>query len=269
MRERVADCRSRAWRKRAVATTAAFVLSIASVPRLATAEPPPPRDWDLELDLYGWIPATDLDIDGTALGEDFSRTFDKHLDDAFSDLDGGGGGDVRFRWKRLVGYFDGAWVQTDENSKGWFTNSLADAKLGVRVLDLNAPFSSPLADEKPRITLDLLAGARYRRSQTNLDIFTTNGETRWHDDREWVDPLIGIAWEIELMKNLRFGTVADIGGFDVGNASSLAWSINPRLSYRAWDHLNLFVGWKHLSEDKDSNFETTISGPQAGIGWTF
>jgi hypothetical protein len=254
-----------AWQV-AWAAAASLALFVAGV---AKAEPPPPRDWDLSLDLYGWIPATNLDIETHVDGQNFSRNFDKHLDDAFEDLDGGGGGDLRFRWKRLVGYLDGAWVQSDENGKGWFTNTIIDGKVGFRLLDMNAPFSSPTAADAHRFTLDLLAGARYRKAETDLDIETPFRRVTRHNDRDWVDPLVGLAWEVGLWKNLSLWTVADIGGFSAwDSSSSLAWSINPRLEYRAWDHLNLFIGWKHLSEDHD-DIDLDLTGPQAGIGYVF
>ena len=235
----------------------------------ATAEPPPPRNWDLAINLYGWIPATDLDITGHIGDVRFSRHYDKGLATAFEDLDGGGGGDISFRYMRFVGLFDGAWVQTDENSDGWFTNAIVDGKIGLRVLDLDRPVSTATAADAHHFTLDLLAGGRYRRAETNVDGDSRFGVVRWHDDREWFDPVVGMALSVDLVPNLSFSTVADIGGFDIGNSSHLTWSVNPRLSYRVWDHLNLFIGWKYLQENHDGNIDMMLNGPQAGIGYVF
>lgn len=248
------------------ATTASLLLAFAGA---ATAEPPPARNWDLGINLYGWIPATDLEVDGTIGDVGFSRNYDKGLGDALEDLDGGGGGDISFRYMRFVGMVDGAWVQTDENSDGWFTNAIVDGRLGVRVLDLNPPVSTATAGDARHVTLDLLAGARYRRAETNVDGDSRVGVVRWHDDRWWVDPTVGLAFSVDLWPNLSFSTVADIGGFDIGNSSHLTWSVNPRISYRAWEHLNLFVGWKYLQEDHDGNIDMMLNGPQAGIGYAF
>jgi hypothetical protein len=257
-----------AWRI-ALVTAASVALGMAGVAR---AEAPPPRPWDLSIDLYGWIPATDLKLSGDAFGGHFSNHFDKHLGDAFEDLDGGGGGDIRVRWNRFVGYFDGVWVQSDENSNGWFTNTIVDAKLGYRVLDLNPPTSSVPNpnDTGHHFALDLLAGGRYRNAETNVDIDTQFfGRQDFHDQREWFDPLIGLATEYWFTPHLYFSTVADIGGFDAGNGSHLTWSLNPRITYRAFDHLNIFLGWKYLREDHDSHFDDKFYGPQAGLGWAF
>ena len=257
-----------AWRI-AWVTAASVALGMAGV---ATAEPPPPRNWDLSIDLYGWIPASDLELRGEGFGGEFSNHYDKHLGTAFEDLDGGGGGDIRFRYDRFVGYFDGAWVQSDENSDGWFTNVIVDGKIGYRVLDLNPPRSSvpdPNATGH-HFTLDLLAGGRYRNAETNVNIDTDAfGRRGFHDQRDWFDPLVGLATSVDLLPRLSFSTVADIGGFDAGNGSHLTWSLNPRLTYRAWDHLNLFLGWKYLQEDHDHHFDDKLMGPQAGIGWAF
>lgn len=266
MQDRIDQASGTTWRVACAA--ASLVLLVAGA---GNAEPPPPRNWDLMVNLYGWIPASDLDVAGDIDGGDFSRHYDKDLGDAFGDVDGGGGGDVSFRYGRLVGMFDGAWAQVDENSDGWFTNLVLDGKLGFRVLDLNPPLSSPDASDAHRFTLDLLAGARYRVSETNVDADTRLGVgvRRWHDDWNWVDPVVGVGFSVGLLPNLSFSTVADVGGFDIGNSSHLTWSVNPRLSYRAWDHLNLFLGWKHLQEDHDGNLDLMLSGPQAGIGYAF
>lgn len=264
MQTRIESSRS-AWQL-ACAAVAALALSVAGVAR---AEPPPPRNWDLMVNLYGWIPASNLEVKGEVDGNDFSRHYDKDLGDAFGDVDGGGGGDIWFRYNRFVGMFGGAWAQIDENGDGWFTNTILDGKVGYRVLDMNPPLLNRDANDGRHITLDLLAGARYRNAETNVDADTATSVRRWHDNWEWVDPVIGVAWSVELTRNLSLGTVADIGGFDIGNASSLTWSINPRLNYRAWDHLNLFLGWKHLSEDHDNHLDIDLSGPEAGIGYAF
>lgn len=260
--------RTKTSRRAAIGVTAAsLVFAFAGV---AAAEPPPPRIWDLNLNLYGWIPATDLEVDGTIGDSAFSRNYDKGLGEAFDDLDGGAGMDMAFRLHRFVTMWDGAWVQSDENSDGWFTNTIVDGRIGVRVLDLNPPVSSASADDgERRVTLDLLGGARYRRAETNVDGDSRFGVRRWHDDREWVDPTVGMAFSVELVPNLSLSTVADIGGFDIGNSSHLTWSVNPRLSYRAFEHLNLFVGWKYLQEDHDDDIEMMLNGPQAGIGYVF
>ena len=250
------------------ATAVSLLLAITGV---AKAVPPPPRDWDLAIDLYGWIAASDLELRGTAFGGEFANHYDKGLGSAFEDLDGGGGGDIMFRWKRLVAMFDGAWVQSDENSDGWFTNTIVDGKIGVRILDLNPPRSSvPSPDDGHHFTLDLLGGARYRNAETNVDINLNGfGPQRFHDDRDWVDPVVGLGMSVGLLPNLTFSTVADIGGFDVGNSSHLTWSVNPRITYKAWGHLNLFLGWKYLQENHDHHIDIMLNGPQAGIGYSF
>jgi hypothetical protein len=74
---------------------------------------------------------------------------------------------------------------------------------------------------------------------------------------------------VEVVRNLYFGTLADIGGFDLGNGSKLTWSLNPRLTYRAFDRLDLFIGWRQLNDKRTDELKGTLSGPQAGIGYTF
>ena len=283
---------SRMAMRTATAMAAALGLSIAGGVPVARATPPPPRAWDLQIDLYGWLTKTTLDMGMdapvpaieedalqplgapppvTVFKDDVTRHYDKGFLNSFSDFDGGGGGDIRFRYLRFVTLLDGAWVQADENSKGWYTNQIWDGKVGVRVLDLNPPREGAVAVDngKHQFTLDVLAGARYRRAEPNVDIGPDGFEVRWHEDRDWVDGVVGLATSVGIVPNLSFSTVADIGGFGVGSSSALTWSLNPRLSYRVFDHLNLFIGWRYLHDNHDHDLSTSIMGPQLGLGYAF
>jgi hypothetical protein len=247
--------------------TGVGLLGLASV---AVAEPPPERVWDLGIGAYGWLTAAELEIEGTNrfTGEDFSRNFHKDLGDAFEDMDGGGGAYVDFRYKRFVGLVDGAWVQSDYNGDGYQTSTIVDAKVGFRVLDVERPFSNATGPDAPRFHLDLLAGARFHDSDANVD--DVRGKPLAYDQqRDWFNPVVGLRWRVEIIPNLTFGAVADIGGFDLGSASHLTWSLNPRLNYRAWDHFDVFIGWRRLSDDHDGEREVGLNGPQAGIGYSF
>ncbi|RIL05049.1 MAG: hypothetical protein DCC71_11785 [Proteobacteria bacterium] len=219
--------------------------------------------------LYGWIPATDLEMRGDVLGGDFDRNYNKDLGDAFEDLDGGGGGDMQFRWKRLVGMIDGAWVQNDFNGDGYFTNSIIDGKLGVRVVNLERERTADYANPAPRFALDVLGGARYRRAEMDVDVNTPIGDVGIQKDRDWVDAVVGLGLTVGILPNLTLSAVGDYGGFDWGNSSHRTWSVNPRLTFRAWEHLDLFVGWKYLNDDHDGDLDMDLNGPQAGIGYAF
>lgn len=237
---------------------------------VAFAEPPPERELDLGIGAYGCVPAVDLEVEGRhrITGDEFTRHFGKDLGDAFGDWDGGGGGYVDFRYRRFVALVDGAWVQSDFNSDGYNTSTIVDAKIGFRVLDVERPWSTTTGLDAPRLHLDLLAGARFHNSE--IDVDDSSGHVLDYDQhRDWLDPVVGLRWGVELIPNLSLGTVADIGGFDIGNASHLTWSVTPRLTYTAWDHFDLFVGWRHLSDDHDSEREVDLSGPQAGLGYRF
>ncbi|MEB2344291.1 MAG: hypothetical protein OZ948_06080 [Deltaproteobacteria bacterium] len=233
----------------------------------ARAEPPPEREWDLGIGGYGWLTAAEMEVEGTHrfTGERSTRNFHKDLGDAFEDADGGFGGYIDGRYQRFVGLVDGSWVQSDYNSNGWQTSTIVDAKLGYRVLDVVRPFSRSTGLDAPRLHVDLMAGARFHESNANAD----DHDLRYDQSRNWFSPLVGLRWRVELVPNLTLGATADIGGFDIGDASHLTWSVNPRLDYRAWEHVDFFVGWKRLSDDHDGEREVDLNGPQAGIGYRF
>jgi len=237
---------------------------------VAAAEPPPEREWDLGIGAYGWLTAAELYVEGSNrfTGDSFSRNFHKDLSDAFEDADGGGGGYVDFRWRRFVGLVDAAWVQSDYNGDGWQTSTLVDAKVGYRVLDVERPFSNATGLDAPRLHLDLMVGGRFHNSDANVD--DVRGKPLDYDQhRDWINPVVGLRWRTELVRNLTLGAVFDIGGFDIGNASHLTYSLNPRLNYRAWDHLDLFIGWRRLVDEHDGEREVGLNGPQAGLGYSF
>jgi hypothetical protein len=159
-------------------------------------------------------------------------------------------------------------VQSDYNGDGWQTSTLVDAKVGYRVLDVVRPFSSSTGLDAPRLHLDLMVGGRFHNSDANVD--DEQGKPLDYDQsRDWISPLVGLRWETELIPNLTLGANADIGGFDIGSASHLTWSVNPRLNYRAWDHLDMFIGWRHLVDEHDGEREVGLNGPQAGLGYSF
>lgn len=253
---------------RVAGVASAGVLCLAT---FAAAEPPPEREWDLAIGAYGWLTAADLKVEGRHrfTDERTTRHFHQDLGDAFENADGGFGGYIDGRYKRFVALLDGVWVQSeyddDDDDDGWQTSTIADAKIGFRVLDIPRPFSHSTGVDGPRFHLDLMAGARYHNSDADVGSDTLD----YDQSRDWWSPLIGLRWGVELIPNLTFATVADIGGFDVWDASHLTWSVNPRLNYRAWEHLDLFIGWKHLADDRDSERDINLNGPQAGIGYSF
>jgi hypothetical protein len=231
--------------------------------------PPPEREWDLDVNIYGWLTAARLTVEGNVPGgfpgQRYTQYFDDDLGDAFSDWDGGGGGDIAFRYHRFVGRLDGAWVQSDFSDDGWLTNSIADLKVGFRVLDIRRPWSSDDSQyNAPRANLDLLIGARYRYMDIDVD-----APLIIDPSRDWVDGVVGFSSSVGLLPNLTLSMTADIGGFGIGSSSDLTYSLNPRLNYRAFDHFNFFVGYKHLYDDRGSDRDVMLTGPQVGIGYSF
>jgi hypothetical protein len=256
--------------RRAAGLALGLGLVIGGFAKPAAAVPPPERDWDLSVNVYGWLTEARLSVDGNVEGgypgQQFTQYFNDDLIDAFNDWDGGGGGDIAFRYHRFVGRLEGAWVQSDFNSDGWLTNSFADAKFGFRVLDIRRPWSGDESMENaPRASVDLLVGARYRYMDIDVDVPNLVRDAR----QDWVDGIIGISSSVGLFPNLTLEMVADVGGFNIGSSSQLTYNLNPRLNYRAFDHFNIFVGYKHLKDEREGAKDVTLSGPQAGIGYSF
>jgi opacity protein-like surface antigen len=80
----------------------------------------------------------------------------------------------------------------------------------------------------------------------------------------WVDGLVGARVFMDLSKTVVLGAQGDIGGFNIGNSSNLAWSQITSLSWNCSDSVTLALGYKFLDfrkEDGDNTVEIQIRGP--------
>jgi hypothetical protein len=250
----------------------------------AAAEPPPP-DWELALYAYGWAPKVEADDEATIDGVLFSPSFDTGFSDVFGEWDLGAGATLDFRYQRFVLLLDGAWVQSEVDSRlagfvidGHLTNVIGDGKLGFRVVDTAVPWSNePAAVDTPRLFVDLLAGARYwfvRNDAMDLEGFPIGNDLDYQTDRDWVDGLVGARVVVGLLPQLAFSLVGDVGGFDIGNSSELTWMVHPMLEWRPFERVGFRVGYKHLRADRErpstnQDFDYELSGPTVGLGIHF
>jgi hypothetical protein len=252
---------------------------------VAAAEPPPPREWELELYAYGWAPTVEADYDGEVDGQFVHATFDTDFDDVFSEWDFGAGAGIDFRYQRFVMLLDGVWVQSEVetgdipgvDADGYLTNVVGDGKLGFRVVDRVAPWAGdPSNLDSPRMAFDVLAGARYW--WLRADPLDLEGELavpyNLQTDIDWVDPLVGMRLILGLMPQLSFSLVGDIGGFDIGNSSELTWMVHPMLNWRPIERMSVHLGYKHLRADKErpstnKDMDYELSGPTVGLGVHF
>ena len=95
-------------------------------------------------------------------------------------------------------------------------------------------------------------------------------------DASWVDPLIGLQYNVPFADRWRFNLRGDIGGFGVGSDFSYQALVN--VGWQATDAVHLILGYRVIGFDyEDGNrgsrnyqrFDLTEQGPLAGIAFSF
>lgn len=95
-------------------------------------------------------------------------------------------------------------------------------------------------------------------------------------DASWVDPLIGLQYNVPFADRWRFNLRGDIGGFGVGSDFSYQGLVN--VGWQATDTVHLILGYRIIGFDyEDGNrgsrnyqrFDLTEQGPLAGIAFSF
>jgi hypothetical protein len=183
------------------------------------------------------------------------------------------------------------------------TEVIIDLKAGWRVLSLPTAAllgETPADADTRRFDVDLFAGGRYWYLKTELDLkvpvalsialppgtplppglgdlelpsLTTDGIDRDIDaDTDWIDPLVGLRFGVDLTEDISLSALGDMGGFGIGSASKFSWKANALLSWQLSESWALVAGYEalNLQRDKgDTDVDITMYGPVIGLGYRF
>jgi len=93
-------------------------------------------------------------------------------------------------------------------------------------------------------------------------------------DASWVDPLVGLNYEIPVSGKWRFNLRGDIGGLGFG--SDLTWHALTKFTYQQSDRFAWYVGYRAIAYDyedgqglKYQHYDLVQHGPGAGIAFHF
>jgi opacity protein-like surface antigen len=147
---------------------------------------------------------------------------------------------------------------------------------GYRLFQLGSLFSRSPTDTR-HVTGEAFAGARYWSLNPNVHLAASlNGNARsirLGDHTEWVDPVIGLRFGIDLSKTVVLGIGGDVGGFNIGNyCSEFTWSQNTMLSWAFADSWSAYAGYRFLDFHRDSgsaNIRMQMRGPYIALGYRF
>ena len=91
----------------------------------------------------------------------------------------------------------------------------------------------------------------------------------------WVDPLIGLAYEVPFADTWRFTLRGDVGGFGI-IGSEFTWHALTRLTYQVSDRLSCYVGYRVNAYDFEEGdgrnfqkFDLHQHGPGPGVALHF
>ena len=190
--------------------------------------------------------------------------------------------------------------------------SKADVKVTLAIIDLKAGWrvlsvptvsllgETPADEDTRRFDVDLFAGGRYWYEKTELDLkvpvslgialppgtplppglgdlelpsLTTDGIDRDIDaDTDWIDPLVGLRFGVDLTEKISLSVAGDLGGFDIGSASKFTWAANALFNWQLSESWALVAGYQalNLQRDKgDAEADLTLKGPVVGLAYRF
>ena len=93
-------------------------------------------------------------------------------------------------------------------------------------------------------------------------------------DVDWVDPLVGLNYDIPISGKWRYTLRGDIGGFGFG--SDLTWHALTKFTYEQSDRFSWYVGYRAIAYDYEEgkglnyqNYDLVQHGPGAGVAFHF
>jgi len=96
---------------------------------------------------------------------------------------------------------------------------------------------------------------------------------RLGDRVDWVDPVIGLRFGLDLSSAVEMQVAGDVGGFNIGNwCSDFTWTQSTQLAWHMTDHWVSHIGYRFLefhrsNGDIDERIQTR--GPFLDLGFSF
>lgn len=262
-----------------------LLLALATgAPLGALAEPPPAKDWEVEILPYLWGPSIDGSLETSDGG---TEHFSVSLSDILSDLQLGAMGRVNARWKRWLLVVDGLWTKLDQDDSVQrqrvridtdleLQMAMAQALVGARVFARpGGLFGTATPGEERVFGVDLLAGANfvYLSADIELDLdpvgpILSDRDRKFDTSESWFAPVVGLRIHNDFTERVRLETLASVGGFGVGSAPDLSWQLTTLLSYRFTDHWLVSVGHRLFAAEDDA-YDVRMHGAVLGVGYRF
>ena len=221
-------------------------------------------------------------IDGTVSVKGHQADISKPFDEIIKDLDLAAMVNFQVRKGRFGAYTDVLFLGMSDTasvvSPAGATLAEVSASIDQWQVDFGASWAvaqwgAAGADKKGAV--DLLLGGRYWNFATKLKSESPYfaGEREVKTTQDWIDPIVGVRFAVDLTPKLQVVGRGDVGGFDLGSGSKLTWSTSAYLGWHFTPLLSVYAGWKYLSVERESDrgaeVDFALSGPVLGVAFTF
>ena len=232
------------------------IVAILSASTPAAAQTPPNDEWKVTVAPY----LMGAGMSGTMGVAGQEATVDASMSDIFSNLQFGAMGVVGARKGNWGFTADFIWMAlgTSNEIANFDPNQGAFSFYGVRRLN-------PAAE--------LTFGMRWNVLQSQIGFKGPAGRVV-KQDKQWVDPIVGLNLRSQGQGRIHGGLYADIGGFGVG--SKFAWQIFPTIGIDVTKGAALELGYRWLDMNYDTGdgltyfkYDVLTQGPIMGFKFTF
>lgn len=229
--------------KQSLATLSVVLLTVAGTSFTANGQEEP---WRFGVSVPLWAVGIDGDITIDGVEQDVDIGFDDlkdHLDASFSL-----GFEAR---KGKLGFYAGLGYlefSGDNKTSGWDSES----ELKMTIAEAGMSYLLVKTESEHPFLLEGTLGVRYWKTESDLEIKDSSGAVLFEggNDRNLLDPVIGMRGSQYLSSKLHLDFAGDIGGFGIsGDTSDLDWSALGLVSYDFTKWFTLSAGYKAVGLD--------------------
>lgn len=219
--------------------------------------------WRHTVVLYGMGAA----IDGTAQIRDLEVPVDVSISELFDSLEMGAMGAWRME--------NGTWsVTADATFMGLGGTSRTEGGRVKGDVDLDQVTLMGTVGRRFADHFELLFSAAYFDLSTRLEVSGPLAERAAEADADWIDPLVGVAWNRPFAERWRINLRGDVGGFGIG--SDLTYQLLANLRWQASEKVGVVFGYRLIAFDYEDGrgldyqrYDLTEQGPLAGVSFSF
>lgn len=222
-----------------------------------------PGDWRQTVFLYGMGAA----IDGDAQVGPLEVPVDVGISDFFDTLKFGAMAAYRIQNEEWSFAGDVTYMNLGSNQ----STQQGRASLG---LDTEQWTAMATLGRRVAPNLEALLSLAYFEVSADLRVRVLQQVRTASSDANWVDPLVGLNYEIPVSGKWRFTLRGDVGGFGFG--SDLTWHALTKFTYEHSDRFTWYLGYRAIAYDYEEgqglryqHYDLVQHGPGAGIAFSF